>query len=132
MIVYFSNISNNTHRFVQKLGLSAIRIPIDVEEASRMVVKQPYVLITPTYGETMNHVPQQVKKFLKSETNSSLMRGIIGSGNTNFGDKYCAAAKIISAKFQVPMLYNFELLGTPEDVAAVQKGLKDFYSINNI
>lgn len=130
MIIYFSNISNNTHRFVNKLGLPADRIPIDVTEASQMVADKPYVLITPTYGETMNHVPQQVKKFLKNGKNSSLMLGVIGAGNTNFGDKYCAAAKIISAKFQVPLLYTFELLGMPEDVKKVQDGLKEFYVIH--
>ena len=27
-LVYFSSVSENTHRFVQKLGMPAIRIPV--------------------------------------------------------------------------------------------------------
>lgn len=55
-LVYFSSVSENTHRFVQKLARAseargegpcpAIRIPLrgDIE------VDTPYVLIVPTYG----------------------------------------------------------------------------------
>ncbi|MCB0947812.1 MAG: class Ib ribonucleoside-diphosphate reductase assembly flavoprotein NrdI, partial [Mycobacterium sp.] len=45
-VVYFSSVSENTHRFVQKLGLPAIRIPLH----GRIEVAEPYVLILPTYG----------------------------------------------------------------------------------
>ena len=45
-LVYFSSVSENTHRFVQKLGLPATRIPLH----GRIEVDQPYVLVLPTYG----------------------------------------------------------------------------------
>lgn len=45
-LVYFSSVSENTHRFVEKLGLPATRIPLH----GRIEVDQPYVLILPTYG----------------------------------------------------------------------------------
>ncbi|EUA90551.1 nrdI Flavodoxin like family protein [Mycobacterium ulcerans str. Harvey] len=45
-LVYFSSVSENTHRFVQKLGLPATRIPLH----GRIEVDEPYVLILPTYG----------------------------------------------------------------------------------
>ncbi|MCW1069283.1 class Ib ribonucleoside-diphosphate reductase assembly flavoprotein NrdI, partial [Streptococcus anginosus] len=44
-IVYFSSQTNNTHRFVEKLGYDAVRIPIHGETP---VVDEPYVLICPT------------------------------------------------------------------------------------
>ncbi len=45
-LVYFSSVSENTHRFVQKLGIPATRIPLH----GRIEVDRPYVLVLPTYG----------------------------------------------------------------------------------
>ena len=45
-LVYFSSVSENTHRFVTKLGLAATRIPLH----GRIEVDEPYVLVLPTYG----------------------------------------------------------------------------------
>ena len=45
-LVYFSSVSENTHRFVQKLGVPATRIPLH----GCIEVDEPYVLVLPTYG----------------------------------------------------------------------------------
>ena len=126
-IVYFSSQTNNTHRFVEKLGYDAVRIPIHGETP---VMDEPYVLICPTYGGG-NHrgaVPRPVIKFLNNEHNRALIRGVIAGGNTNFGDVYGLAGDVISAKCGVPMMYRFELLGTPTDVATVKEGLEQFWA----
>jgi protein involved in ribonucleotide reduction len=44
-------------------------------------------------------------------------------GNTNFGDHYCRAAEMISAKTGVPLLYRVEIMGTPDDVEQVKERL---------
>jgi protein involved in ribonucleotide reduction len=131
-IVYFSSASENTHRFVVKLGLPASRIPLHHPE--NFLVDQPYVLIVPTYGGGMtylgrdtNYVPKQVIKFLNQKHNRSLIRAVIAAGNTNFGDSFCFAGDVISQKCAVPYLYRFELMGTPEDVHRVRDGLEDFW-----
>ncbi|MBV7363103.1 class Ib ribonucleoside-diphosphate reductase assembly flavoprotein NrdI [Actinomycetaceae bacterium TAE3-ERU4] len=127
-IVYFSSATGNTHRFVQRLGMPSKRIPLRrTEEPLR--VDEPYVLVVPTYGggKINGAVPKQVIKFLNDEHNRRLCRGVITGGNTNFGEGYCLAGKIISAKVGVPNMYNFELLGTPEDVRKVQEGLTEFW-----
>lgn len=127
-IVYFSSASGNTHRFIQKLGQPALRIPLYARE-DPLVVHEPYVLIVPTYGggpET-RAVPKQVIKFLNVEQNRSLCRGVIAAGNTNFGDAYGIAGDIIARKLQVPHLYRFEVFGTPDDVQRVQEGLEQFW-----
>jgi protein involved in ribonucleotide reduction len=49
---------------------------------------------------------------------------VIGAGNTNFGDKYCRAAEVISRKTSVPLIYKIELLGTPDDVATVKEKME--------
>ncbi|MPV50113.1 class Ib ribonucleoside-diphosphate reductase assembly flavoprotein NrdI [Pseudactinotalea sp. HY160] len=127
-IVYFSSVSQNTHRFVQKLDLPARRIGLRRSDP-HVQADVPYVLITPTYGHgtPAGAVPKQVIKFLNDPANRALCRGVIAAGNTNFGSGYCIAGDIIAAKVGVPFLYRFELLGTPVDVARVRDGLAEFW-----
>lgn len=136
-LVYFSSVSENTHRFVQKLGMPAMRIPLH----GRIEVDQPYVLVLPTYGggrgnpeipdiskiQGGGHVPKQVIAFLNNEPNRSLIRGVIAAGDNNFGAEFCWAGEVISRKCGVPYLYRFELMGTADDVRAVRGGLNDFW-----
>ena len=130
-LVYFSSVSENTHRFVQKLGLDATRIPLH----GRIRVEEPYVLVLPTYGggratpdvDAGGYVPKQVIAFLNDEHNRSLLRGVIAAGNTNFGAEFGYAGDVVSRKCSVPYLYRFELMGTDEDVQAVRAGLADFW-----
>jgi ribonucleoside-diphosphate reductase protein NrdI len=95
-----------------------------------LLATRPFVLVVPTYGGTGGEgsVPKQVIRFLNNPQNRKLLRGVIGAGNTNFGDNYCMAADIIAAKCQVPHLYRFELMGTPEDVTRVNQGLDTFWT----
>lgn len=127
-IVYFSSATNNTDRFVQKLGLPAHRIPLRQQDPP-LSIDEEYVLILPTYGggEAKGAVPKQVIKFLNDEHNRSLIRGVISAGNTNFGKAFCLAGDVVSAKCRVPHMYKFELLGTPHDVARVKQGLDEFW-----
>ncbi|KAA9131713.1 class Ib ribonucleoside-diphosphate reductase assembly flavoprotein NrdI [Microbacterium caowuchunii] len=132
LLVYFSSVSGNTARFIEKLGMRAVRLPLFSSE-SMPVIDEPYVLVTPTYGggqgrgEEKGAVPKQVIRFLNDEGNRSLLRGVISAGNTNFGDAYCAAGDIISRKCRVPHLYRLELFGTPEDVDRVSEGLERWW-----
>ena len=128
-LVYFSSVSGNTRRFVEALDRPAARIPLLPSEAP-LVVSDPYVLVLPTYGggEGRGAVPKQVIRFLNDEGNRSLIRGVIAAGNTNFGEAYCLAGDIVAAKCDVPLLYRFEVFGTPDDVAAVNSGLEEFWT----
>ncbi|RAX44403.1 class Ib ribonucleoside-diphosphate reductase assembly flavoprotein NrdI [Arthrobacter sp. AQ5-06] len=128
-LIYFSSTSENTSRFVAKLGREQARIPLHAKDAP-LLATRPYVLVVPTYGGTGGEgsVPKQVIRFLNDPQNRQLIRGVIGAGNTNFGDNYCMAADIIAAKCKVPRLYRFELMGTPEDVARVHNGLDTFWT----
>ena len=128
-IVYFSSVSENTHRFVEKLGLPARRIPLRTKDEP-LVVTDEYVLILPTYGggtTSGGAVPKQVIRFLNDTRNRSLIRGVIAAGNTNFGEAFCLAGEVVAAKCDVPYLYRFELLGTDQDVIRVREGLAQFW-----
>ena len=127
-LVYFSSISGNTHRFVEKLDRPGLRIPLYSREEP-LVVTDPFVLLLPTYGggpET-RAVPKQVIRFLNDERNRTQLRGVIAAGNTNFGEAYGIAGDIVARKCRVPFLYRFELFGTPDDVTAVREGLDQFW-----
>ena len=127
LLVYFSSSSENTHRFVQRLGLPAVRIPLN--ERERIQVDAPYILIVPSYGGggTAGAVPRQAIRFLNDPHNRQLIRGVIAAGNRNFGDAYGRAGDIIAQKCGVPYLYRFELMGTPTDVNNVRKGVNEFW-----
>lgn len=130
-LIYFSSVSNNTHRFVEKLPLDpgeAARLPLRTKEET-LSATEPFVLVLPSYGADggKGTVPKQVIKFLNVESNRRLLRGVIGAGNTNFYDSYCLAGDIVAAKCGVPHLYRFELMGTDEDVSTVHKGLEEFW-----
>lgn len=132
LIVYFSSVSENTHRFILKLDARAIRIPVN-DRNGTITVDEPYVLISPTYGGGKvssatggGYVPKQVIRFLNDERNRSLLRGVIAAGNTNFGEEFCLAGDVISRKCGVPYLYRFELMGTADDVERVRAGLAEF------
>ncbi|UCR88908.1 class Ib ribonucleoside-diphosphate reductase assembly flavoprotein NrdI [Mycetocola spongiae] len=127
-LVYFSSVSGNTRRFVDKLARPASRIPLFPKDPA-LEVTRPYVLVLPTYGGglTSTAVPKQVIRFLNDVENRSLIRGVIAGGNTNFGEAFCLAGDIISQKCQVPVMYRFEVFGTPDDVAIVQDGLDKFW-----
>ncbi len=128
-IVYFSNVSENTHRFMQRLQrhrqtpgtLTSYRIPLQRTDIP-FTMAESYILITPSYGtERTSHVPPQVKNFLKDETTRNHCVGVVGAGNINFGDEYAAAADAISRKLQIPILHKFELSGFDKDIAALQQ-----------
>lgn len=120
-LVYFSSVSNTTHKFIGYLGLPASRLPLRPSDGE-LIVTEPFVLIVPTYGAGSEGgaVPKQAIRFLNSHGHRDLIRGVIGVGNKNFGEAYCIAADIVSQKCRTPILYRFELLGTPEDVEEIR------------
>lgn len=129
-LVFFSSVSENTRRFVDRLDRPAVRIPLRPRVEGMIRVSRPFVLVVPTYGggEQAGAVPKQVITFLNDPANRALLRGVITAGNTNFGEYYCLAGPIISRKCQVPELYRFELLGTDRDIDTVNTGLSRFWA----
>lgn len=124
-IVYFSNKSENTKRFVEKLDTINYRIPLKWEDDNPYIHPRDYILVVPTYGggNDEHTIPVQVKKFLNIMENRHHLRGVIGTGNTNFGEHYCKAAEMIVDKTGVPLIGKVELLGTKADVDRIMERL---------
>lgn len=129
-LVYFSSASENTARFVARLGLPALRIPISPQDEMPQV-SEPYVLICPTFadGQGRGAVPKRVIHFLNDPARRALLRGVIASGNRNFGETYALAGRVIAAKCNVPLLDRFELSGMANDLARIRAGLDQFWGI---
>ena len=135
LLVYFSSVSGNTARFIEKLGKRAVRIPLRPTDPP-LHVDEPFVLVTPTYGGGAGRgvekgaVPKQVIQFLNEERNRRNIRGVISAGNTNFGDAFCLAGDIVARKCAVPHLYRLEVFGTPDDVDRVTEGLERWWKLS--
>lgn len=127
-LVYYSSASGNTARFMAQLGLPALRIPIRTDDPVPMP-DRPYVLICPTYADGMGRgaVAKPVIRFLNDPARRALIRGVIASGNRNFGATFACAGEVIASKCNVPVLYRFELAGTETDLARIRAGLEKFW-----
>ena len=76
-----------------------------------------YILITPTFG--FGEVPVAVSKFLKENHNH--LKGVVGSGNKNWGERFANASEIISREYDVPLLMKIELHGSKKDISEFKK-----------
>jgi len=114
--IYFSQ-TGNIRRFIQK-------VEVNVDDGNEIdLIEEPFVLITYTTG--FGEVPPEVINFLK--INRLYLSGVVGSGNKNWGENFCKASTLISKRFNVPILMEFELAGNKHDVEKfneIVKGLR--------
>ncbi|MCY7780047.1 class Ib ribonucleoside-diphosphate reductase assembly flavoprotein NrdI [Bacillus haynesii] len=106
MLIAYYSLAGNVRRFVAKTGLTAVEIKAD------MLLTEPFVLVTGTYG--FGQVAGTVWDFLAD--NGDLMAGVAASGNRNWGGNFAKAADLIAEEYGVPIVHKFELAGTTEDV----------------
>ena len=110
MIAYASRTGNVRHI------ISQLQYP-SIEIQSTLSMNQPFLLFT--YTDGLGSVPQIVSTFM--EKNHHYCRGVIASGNSNFGrDYFCKAATTISERYSVPIIRKIELRGFPQDFDAIR------------
>lgn len=107
MLVVYYSLTGNIKRFLDRTHYKNV---LNIKDADN--IKEPYVLITNTLG--FGEVPPKVKEFLKS--NSNYLKGVISSGNRNWGPNFAKAGDIISSEYNVPLLMKIELHGTDKDI----------------
>lgn len=109
MIVFASRTGNV--RYMVKQKLSCIN---SVELKEDMVVNQPYFLFT--YTDKLGDIPEEVVNFLKNKDNYVYLKGVIASGNLNFGKEYfCKSADKIVEKHDIPIIRKIDLRGFDTD-----------------
>lgn len=115
---YYSSTSGLVRSFAERLGRPAYNLA--EREHRRSEADGPWVLLTPSYktGNDRNDtIPEGVRRFLASPVNRRRLVGVLGSGNRNFGTHYQRAARVVAERSGRPVLFEFELAGTPWDVA---------------
>ncbi len=113
MKVVYASRTGNIEKFLAKAGVSdSLKIVEGCEKISNN-----YILITYTSG--LGEIPKEVENFVKH--NSSFLKGVIGSGNRNWGSSYCNGAKLISQNHNIPLLMTFELSGRISDVVKFKR-----------
>ena len=117
-LYYYSSASGLVRSFAERLERPVFNLAEREHRLSE--VDGPWVLLTPSYktgNDSNDTIPEAVRRFLRSEVNRRGLVGVMGSGNRNFGQHYQRAAREIARRSGRPMLFEFELAGTPWDVA---------------
>lgn len=129
LVVYYSSATGNTRRFVEKLGVKALRIPMSPKEPMPEI-NEEFILVCPTFADHQGRgaVPKQVIRFLNDPANRAYIRGVIAGGNRNFGEFYAYAGDVISNRCQVPYIYRFELAGTEDEVRETQYRMEQLWN----
>ncbi|WP_454049721.1 class Ib ribonucleoside-diphosphate reductase assembly flavoprotein NrdI [Cellulomonas sp. Marseille-Q8402] len=125
-VYYYSSASGLVRSFAERLDRPAYNL---AEREHRLAEADgPWVLLTPSYktgNEQNDTIPEAVRRFLRSPVNRRRMVGVMGSGNRNFGRYYQHAARDVAARSHRPVLFEFEIAGTPWDVAECRRILTD-------
>ena len=111
MIVYASR-TGNVKYIVSKLQAESIELTEDLK------IEEPYLLIT--YTDRLGDVPAKVSNFL--QYNGQLCKGVVASGNSNFGSRmFAAAGDKIAGSLQIPLVRKLELRGFQADYEVIQQ-----------
>ena len=111
MIVYASR-TGNVRYIASKLKAE----PIEISE--ELMLKKPYLLIT--YTDGLGDIPAKVARFL--EQNGKFCKGVVVSGNSNFGHTvFGGAGDKIAATYHIPLVRKLDLRGYQADYEAIQK-----------
>jgi protein involved in ribonucleotide reduction len=125
-VYYYSSASGLVRSFAERLDRPAFNLAEREHRLSE--VDGPWVLLTPSYktgNENNDTIPEAVRRFLRSPVNRRRMVGVMGSGNRNFGRHYQMAARQIAAQSRRPVIFEFEIAGTPWDVEECRRILAD-------
>lgn len=117
MLYYFASRTGNTEALVSKLGINAVKIETGEETA-----EGEFIIFT--YTDGFGDVPFEVESFLSK--NSSLVKGVVVTGDTSYGEAYGQAGDKIASQYNVPLIHKCENDGTDEDVSLIKEEIKKY------
>jgi len=110
MIAYTSR-TGNVRYILSRLQVEAIEIK------PKLILTEPFLLFT--YTDGLGTVPPIAEQFMVD--NATYCKGIIVSGNRNFGHAlFGRAGDILANTYNVPLVRKLDLRGTAEDYAYIQ------------
>ena len=116
MIVYTSR-TGNVKYICDKLNIETVNINEVVELDDFLIF---------TYTDRIGEVPLQVLEFM--EKHHEKCKGVIASGNTNFGNNnFCKSADILSDKYNIPIIHKIELRGFKSDYELIERKYKELF-----
>ncbi len=88
-----------------------------IELSPNLHVAKPFLLFT--YTDGLGTVPAITEQFMVK--NAANCKGVIVSGNRNFGHAHFGrAGDILASQYQIPLVRKLDLRGTAEDYAIIQ------------
>ena len=110
-MIVFASRTGNVRNIVSKLRGESV----EISEGLRL--SEPYLLIT--YTDGLGDIPAKVALFLKH--NREFCKGVVVSGNSNFGNKvFGGAGEKIAAMYHVPLVRKLDLRGYQADYDEIQ------------
>lgn len=123
MIVYHSR-SGNVRNIVDRVV--GFDNSISYREISTVdKIEEPFFIFT--YTDGLGQVPEETLNFLKNNENHRYVKGVIVSGNINFGQFYGGAADKISNWLKVPVIRKIDLRGNSKDIEEIAKKYNEFF-----
>ena len=122
-MIYYKSRTGNVKSIIDKLS------NIKCEELNdNTITTEQFILFT--YTDNLGEVPIIVERFMKQ--NYLYCKGVIASGNTNFGNQYfCASADKLSKKYNIPIICKIELRGFSSDIQVIQNAHKSLIEVVN-
>ena len=118
-MIAFASRTGNVRAIVQKLALPHIEI------TTNLIMREPFLLFT--YTDGLGNVPEVVAQFMAQ--NAAYCKGVIASGNSNFGPtRYCGAADTLAEQYKLPIVRKLELRGFQHDYDAITAYYHQFKS----
>jgi len=117
-MIAFASRTGNVKYIVSRLHLPAIEIADDVK------LEEPFLLFT--YTDGLGDVPRAVAQFM--DRNGALCRGVIVSGNSNFGHRvFGGAGDAIARQWRIPLVRKIDLRGFAEDYEEIRRYYEDCF-----
>lgn len=111
MIAYASR-TGNVRYIVSRLQAESVEIDQD------LLMTKPYLFVT--YTDALGEIPSISSAFL--EKNAPYCKGVVVSGNSNFGKcLFGGAGDKIAAAYHIPLVRKVDLRGYQADYDAIQK-----------
>lgn len=111
MIAYASR-TGNVRYIVSKISGEAIEIQEGLQ------LDKPFLLIT--YTDGLGDIPAKVAHFI--EENRAFCKGVVVSGNSNFGHHvFGGAGEKIASQYNIPLVRKLDLRGYQADYEAIQQ-----------
>lgn len=122
MKIYYYSMTGNTESFLKRSTFTNYENITSIED-----VNEPFIIATGTvnYGE----VPLPVDNFLSRY--SKYLKGVISSGNRNWGENFAKAGDVIAEKYNVPLIMKFELRGNQKELNQFNERMEKFERVQS-